>query len=134
MSARGFTLVEVMIALVIVAIGITTLVGVSGQFTRQSAELRDRSLAHWIATNRLAEYRAEGAFPEPGTENGEITYAGLRWTWTAVITPAPGEDDLRRIDIRVVRADGARTSVTVTGFVGRIVGFVQAPPPSAEGT
>jgi prepilin-type N-terminal cleavage/methylation domain-containing protein len=56
-GARGFTLVEVLVALMIVAIGLSALmVAVSGA-ARTSGYLRDKTLAQWIALNRLSEVR-----------------------------------------------------------------------------
>ena len=54
---RGFTLVEVLVALVVVAIGLAALmVAVSGT-ARTSGYLRDKTLAQWIALNRLTQVR-----------------------------------------------------------------------------
>lgn len=117
---RGFTLVEVLVALAVVGIAMLALMSSAGHYTRQSAELRDRMVAGWVASDRLARYRAAAAFPEPSVETGQVEQAGEDWVWTAVITPAPGEDDLRRIDVTVARAARADATVLLlTGFVGR---------------
>ena len=129
MNARGFTLIEVMVALVIVGLAMVALVATSGHFTRQSSELRDRTVAQWVATNRLAEYRLDRAFPETGTATGEVEQMGRRWIWRALVSPAPGEDDLRRVDVAVASADRPEVNVVVvTGFLGRVAGFAQPRP------
>lgn len=120
MTRNGFTLIEVLVALVVVAVGLLALVSTSAHYTRQSAELRDRVHANWVAADRLAEFRLEAGFPETGTERGETTLGGQRWHWRAVVTPAPGEADLRRIDVVVAKAASPDDTVTVlTGFIGR---------------
>lgn len=127
MTARGFTLVEVLVALVVVGIAMLALTTTAGHYTRQSAELRDRTVAHWVASNRLAEYRIEKSFPETGTSTGEVEQAGRRWVWRVLVSPAPGEEDLRRLDVAV--ADAARPDapiVIVTGFIGRVTAFPQS--------
>lgn len=130
-TARGFTLIEVLAALAVVGIAMLALVGTAGHYTRQSADLRDRTVAQWIAVDRLAEYRVQGAFPETGTASGDVVQAGQRWVWRAVVTPAAGEEDLRRVDVAVAKADRPDAAVViVTGFIGRVVGFVQAPAPA----
>ncbi len=128
MSPRGFTLVEVLVALVVVGIAMLALTTTSGHYTRQSAELRDRTTAHWVASNRLAEFRIEKAFPEPGTSTGQVDQAGRRWIWRVLVSPAPGENDLRRIDVAVAAAERPDAPIViVTGFIGRVTGFPQSP-------
>lgn len=56
-SNRGFTLVEVLVALVVVAIGLAALMVAVAGVARTSGYLRDKTLAQWIALNRLAEVR-----------------------------------------------------------------------------
>lgn len=131
MNARGFTLVEVLIAFAVVGIAMLALVTTAGHHTRQSVELRDRTHAHWIALDRLTEYRLERAFPEPGIDTGEVEAYGRRWVWRTLVSPAPGEADLRRLDVAVALAESPDAPVAVlTGFLGRVSAFpAQAPPP-----
>lgn len=117
---RGFTLVEVLVALAVVGIAMLALMSSAGHYTRQSAELRDRMIAGWVASDRLTRYRVAGEFPDASVESGRVEQAGEDWVWRAVITPAPGEDDMRRIDVTVAHASDPDASVVLlTGFVGR---------------
>lgn len=117
---RGFTLVEVLVALAVVGIAMLALMSSAGHYTRQSAELRDRMIAGWVASDRLTRYRISRSFPEASVDTGRVEQAGEDWIWTAVITPTPGEDDLRRIDVTVAHAANPEaTVVLLTGFVGR---------------
>lgn len=120
MNARGFTLLEVLVALAVVAIALLALLSASGHYTRQSHDLRERTLAYWVALDRLAEYQVATVFPDTGVSRGETVQAGERWTWAAVVSEAPGEPGLRRIDIRVARPERPDAAVsTLTGFIGR---------------
>ena len=56
-SSGGFTLVEVLVALVVVALGLAALMVAVQGAARTSGYLRDKTLAQWIALNRLAEVR-----------------------------------------------------------------------------
>lgn len=119
-DARGFTLIEVVVALAVVAIGLLALAATTAQYTRQAAGLEERSVATWIAADRLAEIRLQPGFPDTGTQHGTQTMAGRDWSWRAVISDAPGESDLRRIDVAV--APGPELEhplVLLTGFIGR---------------
>lgn len=120
MKSRGFTLLEVLVALFVVAVALLALLTASGHYTRQSHELRERTLAHWVALDRIAAYRREPGFPDTGVSRGETMQAGERWAWTAVVSEAPGERDLRRLDVQVARAVRPDAPVvTFTGFIGR---------------
>lgn len=117
---RGFTLIEVVVALAVVAIGLLALSATTTQYTRQAAGLEERSIATWIAADRLAEIRLQPGFPDVGVQTGMQTMMGREWSWRAVISDAPGEADLRRIDVMVAPGPEAESaSALLTGFVGR---------------
>ena len=81
---RGFTLVEVMVALAIVAIAVPALLLALFQQLDGTEHLRDRSIASWVATDRLSELRLvvakQGALPE-GELLGETRLAERDWYW-----------------------------------------------------
>lgn len=122
-SSRGFTLLEVMIALVIVALSLTAVAASMSQMIFNSKMMRDRTYASWIAQNRIAEIRLAPTTPDVGASNGEVQYANVDWTWRAVVSET-GVDDLYRIDVSVSFAGSDDNIRTVTGFVG---------PPGAPG-
>jgi len=87
--AKGFTLVEVLVALVVVTLGLTALMlAVSGTATA-SGYLRDKAIAQWIALNRLTEVRLNlqqsklsvtgGTGSNAGGDTGELDFAGRHW-------------------------------------------------------
>lgn len=128
MRSRGFTLVEVLAALVIVALGMGAVLATLGSSASTVAYLREKTLAQWIALNRIATTRLSGALPGVGTSNGTIVYAGTRWRWRQKVSTAhvPG---LYRIDVSVRRAHASTHAKTdwlasETGVVGNTL----APP------
>jgi general secretion pathway protein I len=121
-AERGFTLIEVLAALAIVAIGMLGVIKGVNEAVRNSSYLRDKTLAHWLAMNRLAEVRLAARIPEVAKTNGDAEFAGQRWRWRMEVTQTPVQS-MRRIDISV-RKDGMpeKTSLaTVTGFYGSAV-------------
>jgi len=118
--ARGFTLIEVLVALAIVSIGMIAVFKVIGDTANNVAYLRDRSIAAWIADNRLTELRLSGELPSVDETEGELEYAKQRWHWVQKVatTPVAG---LRRVDVSVRReADAEGTSlVSMAGFIGQ---------------
>jgi general secretion pathway protein I len=133
----GFTLVEVLVALVIVSIGMVAVIQAVGQAASNSAYLRDKTLAQWVALNQLTLMRLAQAPPTKGTSSGEAEMAGTRWKWTAEVVQTPIES-MKRIDIGVRPADADEQSqiATITGFYGERTGkpgtiiaqYTPAPP------
>ena len=114
---RGFTIIEVMVALAIVAFSLTAIAASMGQMIDTANAMRERTYASWIAQNKIAELRLANVVPEVSSTSGEIDYAGTEWAWRAVIS-ATGVENLFRVDVTVSYAgadDGIRT---VTGFIG----------------
>jgi general secretion pathway protein I len=118
-DGRGFTLVEVLVALAIVAIGMLAVFKVLGDTAHNVAYLRDRSFASWIADNRLTEVRLSGEMPSVDEIEGDLEFAGRRWLWVQKVANTQVEG-LRRVDISVRREDDAEGTslVSLAGFVG----------------
>lgn len=116
-SQPGFTLVEVLVALAIVAVALASIAVTMGRMQYNAQLMRDRTYASWIAQNRIVQIRAEGVLPEPGTSDGEVEFAGLEWTWEAEIEET-GVENLLRIDVSVSRPGEEGDIKTVTGFIG----------------
>ena len=117
---RGFTLIEVLVALAIAAIGLAAVLSVVTNSARNASYLRDKTLASWIGQNHLTEVRVSGTMPSVDKTNGELDFAGQKWKWeqTVTQTDVPG---MRRIDVAVRLSDQPAESpiANVTGFVGR---------------
>ena len=118
--AAGFTLLEVMVALTVVALGMMAAFTTVTQSASTAVYLRDKTVANWIAMNRIAEMRLEPVWPDEGDSDGEVELAGQVWTWTAEVSATPVEN-LRRVDVTVSLGDGGedRTLVTLVGFIGQ---------------
>ncbi len=75
----GFTLLEVLVALVIVALGLMAAFGQVNQSLTVSSRLRDKTLAHWIASNEMTRMRLLADFPAIGTRSDEVEMARTNW-------------------------------------------------------
>jgi general secretion pathway protein I len=112
---RGFTLLEALVALAVLAIGLSAAMRGIGMATQSTAELRQRQLAEWVAENRLAEIRALHLFPNPGADEGEADQAGEKFRWHIDVKPTPNAT-FRRVEIRVFGAGAATPLAQLTGF------------------
>ena len=121
--AAGFTLIEVLAALVIVALGMLGVIEAVTQNARNGSYLRDKTLAHWIAMNVITERRLQPSPPDIAETSDEIEYAGARWRWTLRVSETPVES-MRRMDVFVRPADAPEDQAlaTLTGFYGSAIG------------
>jgi general secretion pathway protein I len=95
---RGFTLIEVLVALAIIAVAMSAAVRVAGLMTQSNGLLRDRSIALLAAQTRLAELRLEGDFA-PGLKTFECDQGRLQLRCDQRMTPST--DGLMRVTLLV---------------------------------
>lgn len=125
---RGFTLIEVLVALAIVAFGLSAVFGQLGQSATAAGRLRDKTLAHWVAMNVLTEMRLRGDFPAAGTRSDNVEMARVRWHYEVRVEET-ASDALRRADITVgFEDDPGRPLATAVGFLPQpVTGGVPRP-------
>lgn len=99
-SDRGFTLVEVLIALVVLAIALAAVMRVIGQAIDTTASLRDHTIALTVAQNRLALHDLRADWPTPGRASGTQEQGGREWHWHEQVSSTQYQQ-LRRIEIEV---------------------------------
>lgn len=120
--ACGFTLIEVLAALVIVGLGMLAVIQAVSQTASNSTYLREKTIAHWVALNKLTETRLQRTPPPIDETSDEVEMAGRTWRWTMTVTQTPIES-IRRIDISVRPAEAAAGSslASITGFYGTAI-------------
>jgi general secretion pathway protein I len=115
----GFTLIEVLVALVIVALGLTALLVAVNGTARTSGFLRDKTLAQWIALNRLTEVRLNLVKFGQNTDTGELDFGNRKWHYDTRYfdTSIPS---MKRVVVRVYLGD----LNTKGNPVGQAIGFL----------
>jgi len=119
-AQQGFSLIEVLIALAVLAFALTALMNTSGAAARNTAHLQEKTFAHWVAMNKMEELRLSKVFPKVGIKEGKSEMIGREWRWE-VKTQGTPEKSMRRVDVRVRRLDDPKgTSLAViTGFLSK---------------
>ena len=78
---NGFTLIEVLVAMVILSISLMAAIKVVSEVTRSASYLQDKTIAQWVAVNKLTEMRLAKEVPKAGHYDGEDEMAGRTWHW-----------------------------------------------------
>lgn len=104
-------------ALAVLAVALSALIQAGAQRADNVGHLRDRTVANWVAIDRLTELRLEREWPATGTREGAYEMGDRTWYWRAEIQ-ATEQDRIRRVDMAVSgREDGEPVS-RITGFIG----------------
>ena len=122
-NARGFTLIEVLIALVILAIALAAAARAASIATVGAEESKLRTLATWVAQNRLAELTATQSFPASGTFTGTSRMGGIDFNWQQTASDTPNAA-FRKVEVKVLRPNDAQSLTTLIGYLVQPVGEV----------
>ncbi|WP_322091775.1 type II secretion system minor pseudopilin GspI [Paraburkholderia bannensis] len=98
--SRGFTMIEVLVALAIVAIALAASLRAVGSLATSEAELHDRLLAGWSADNALGQLRLAHAWPDIGERSFDCSQGNLRLTCTQQVAATPNPI-FRRVEVSV---------------------------------
>jgi general secretion pathway protein I len=117
--ARGFTLIEVLVAVAILAIALAATTRAASLAVDGTFETRHRLLATWAAENRVAELRARRMFPSAGTSTFSAEEGGLAFQVEETVSTTPNPT-LERVDLAVADARDTRRVLTrLTAYVSR---------------
>jgi general secretion pathway protein I len=113
----GFTLIEVLVALAIIAISMGAALSSSGSQASNATYLKQKTIAHWVAMNEMAQLQIEKAITETGNRDGETKMAGATWYWTRKTTKTV-YDGVFEIELRVFSDKKREHSLTkLAGYV-----------------
>ena len=112
---RGFTLIEVLVALAIVAITLGAGIRAAGSLTSNTARLAEVTAAQWCADNKLTELKLRQQFPDVGDGDFSCEQLGRTYAGKLIVRPTPNPN-FRRVDA-VIRDSDGRVLVTLSTVV-----------------
>ncbi|MEF3193992.1 MAG: type II secretion system minor pseudopilin GspI [Halothiobacillaceae bacterium] len=120
MSAKphGFTLLEVLVALTILALALGALIKTGGDHVALVDALRMRTQAALVAQDQLHRFQLERLWPEAGSRKDHVDQGGQRWFWQARFETTP-DPDLRRVTLEVRAREDGPVEARLIGFLAR---------------
>lgn len=103
---RGFTLIEVMVALVVVAVALPALLTLVMTQLDGTVMIREKTQAFWVAQNQMTrlqlQHKLLPGYTLPDTANGEADMMGREWHWRMDVQETEVEE-IVRLEIAVAR-------------------------------
>ena len=118
---KAFTLLEVMVALLVIAIGLGAVIQASSSSTWQSGHIREKAIAGWVAQNQMAIFRAKRVWDSSNRKTGTAEMANIEWNFEITIS-ATTDPSFRKIEIDVFQAEDKekRVKAHLTGYMARL--------------
>lgn len=122
--SKGFTLLEVMIALIIFSLIATVIQKVTAQTIVQSERIRLKTFANWIAENKMAEIRLSEQLPPTREQKEDLEYANENWKIVSKVSKTANVN-FNRVDLTVFHLnqeeqfDKGNQILSYSGFAGR---------------
>lgn len=110
-SQSGFTLMEVLVALAVLATAMLAIVKASSSNVAGVDHVRNKTFAHWVATNQLIALELDTQWPTIGTKTGNQEMGGYEWYWEAKISKTDNVN-LRSAEVRIFLNENDEDSVT----------------------
>jgi general secretion pathway protein I len=119
----GFTLIEVLVALVIAGTALIAVSTVVGDYSRNLLGLQERTWGHWAAMNQVVEFQLENTWPATGTKQGEDSSTPFPAHWKREISETPF-GSVRKIELRIYRDKfDEEPLTTLTTYTGKEAGW-----------
>lgn len=119
---KGFTLLEVLVAMVILSVSLLAAIKVASEVTNSAIYLQDKTIAQWVAMNKVAEMRLAKKLPKAGRSDGEDEMAGRNWHWE-ILVKNTAYSTLREVEVGVRPAgedDDSPPTVVVISLLGQL--------------
>jgi general secretion pathway protein I len=110
-KSKGFTLIEVMLAMAIFAIAGVALVSTADNHFRSLSHLETKMMASWIASNQLVEASLETKWPLKNNKKGKVELAGREWFWIQKIKKT-NDQNMSQVTVEVRLDEANKASIS----------------------
>jgi general secretion pathway protein I len=108
---KGFTLIEVMLAMAVFSIAGIAILGTADTNARNLGYLESKIIASWVASNQLVEITLDTSWPPKNNKKGKVALAGQDWFWQQKVVKTT-DKDMRAIVMEVRLDEKKSTSLT----------------------
>lgn len=120
-KTKGFTLLEVMVALAIFASASAVLIISDGSAIKQTIYLEEKIIASWIADNQLSRMQLEAQWPDLGKKEGSVSFAQRNWKVITEVTKT-SQANFNKVELTVSRQEQTKSTedkvlFTLTGYL-----------------
>lgn len=125
-TSKGFTLIEMLLALAVFAYAASSILSVLGQSARNLSDIEQMTFASWVVNDRLVELQVDSQWPPKDKDKGEREMAGQKWFWQQKVEKTQ-DTNLRSITVFVSSDKEATQPIySLTTFISK----ANSPKPS----
>lgn len=120
-SQRGFTLIEVLVAMAVLALSLPVVFKAISEVSLSAIQLQNKTYAQWVALNKVAEMRLQTTWPAIGKSDGDTEMAGQDWHWVMQVE-STDDKDVRKLVVSVnpeTDKNNKVATIELTAFLGR---------------
>lgn len=115
---RGVTLLEVMLALVILAVSGLSVMKAASEALNNQTYLEQKTLALWVASNHLTELRLEKQWPGESWKKNSEEFSGVTWYLRSKLV-ATANDDFKALDVEVSNTEDGRALAYIRTYIAK---------------
>ncbi len=118
---KAFTLIEVLVAMAVLSMSLLAAIKVVSEVTTSAIHMQEKTIAQWVAMNKVAEMRLQQNWPSIGRSNGDVEMADRKWHWQMEVKSTP-DNSVRRLEVSVLpeaEKDAETPTVFITAFLGK---------------
>jgi general secretion pathway protein I len=116
----AFTLIEIMVALAIIAITLGAIIENTTASNRNTQYLRDKTVASWVAMNEIARIRASREWGGSTSRKGEVEMAGRTWLWKMAIRNTDNVNVRELIVDVFIEDQESQALASMTGYMAKL--------------